>query len=168
MPNFLRLTGLALIIALAACGGCASSNTALKAHTTAAQTLDDVADQAKELALADREQALTQAATQAKVNGADVTKAVTDAAAAYDAGPTIPAVNAFVAAKDAYVRAVLMDAGKDEPTWTNARRLLKDVVDAYTNLRAALGNPEKMPKLPVAIASLLTMARPDGRAGVWA
>lgn len=157
---------LALGLALAAvgCSACTSSNTALKAHTTAASTLDDVAQEATELVLADRQHALDVAVTQAKADGLDpiaLKASVERAAATYDAGPAIPAVNAFVAAKDAYVRAVLMDAGKDEPTWSNAKRLLKDVVDAYTNLRKALGDPKKMPELPSAIAALLSYAPPQ-------
>lgn len=160
----LRLIGLVLAATLAF--GCTSSNAALKAHTTAAQTLDDLASDAKELVLEQREAQLDAVAQQAVTDGLDpaaLKASVERAAAKYDAGPAIPAVNAFIAAKDAYVRAVLVDAGKDEPSWYNAKHLLKDVIDTYTNLRAALGNPDKMPAMPDVIAKLLTRApRPDG------
>lgn len=163
MPRFLRPIALALTLAVVGCSACTSSNTALRAHTTAATTLDDVVQEASELVLADRQHALDVAVTQAKADGLDpiaLKAAVERAAATYDAGPAIPAVNALAAAKDAYVRAVLMDAGQDKPTWSNAKRLLKDVVDAYANLRKALGDPKKMPELPSAIAALLSYAPP--------
>lgn len=167
MPRFFRPLVLATMLAVVGCSACASSNTALKAHTTAAQTLDDVAQEATGLVMADRQHALDVAVEQAKADGLDpiaLRAAVERAAAAYDAGPTIPAVNALVAAKDAYVRAVLIDAGKDEPTWQNAKRLLRDFVDAYTNLRKALGEPKSWPALPPAIAALLSYAPQHGHA----
>lgn len=162
MTNLLRpVFALMLAATLIGCQGCAPSNAALKNHSIAAQTVDDVATEAREMVLELRETELTEAAAQAKADGGDpvdIKLAVERAAATFDAGPAIPAVNAFIAAKDLYVRTVLATASKDKPTWSEAKAMLKDVVDAYANLRHALGDPEKMPPLPDVIAKLLTRA----------
>lgn len=154
---------IALLTILAACNSCVSSNNALKNHSLAAQSLDDIAAGAKETVLELRAVALGDAVAGAKasnLNDTETEQRVIAAAAAFDAGPAIPAVNAFVAAKDVYVRTVLAVAAKDKPTWDELKPILQDVITAYEAMRAALGNPSKLPALPEAISKLLSRLDP--------
>lgn len=150
-------TFIVLWIAVAV-AACAPSNSALRGHSHAAQTLDSIAADAKETVLELRQAALDKVARDGKASGLDepeLRRAVVLAASQFDQGPQIHAVNAFVAAKDAYVRAVLAAASVDPPTWTTAKAVLKDVVAAYSELRAALDNPRRLPPIPQAIVDLL-------------
>lgn len=169
MPRYMRPgIALAITLALVGCSACATTNSGLKSHTTAAQTLEEVADEARQYVLDDRKAELEKVAAQAvadKLDPVQLEAAVKAAAATYDDGPKVASVNAFIAAKDLYVRAVLQAASKDTPSWSQAKAMLKDVVDAYTNLRQALGNPKAMPPLPDAIAALLSRASPPGDDG---
>lgn len=159
------LIAIGLVLGLTACSACAPSNASLKGHSYAAETLDTLAADAKETVLEMRQVELDRAAADARtigLTGDELRAAVERAAAKYDAGPALPAVNAFIAAKDAYVRTVLAAASKDKPSWVEAKRVLKDVVDAYANMRKALGEPAKLPPVPDAIAKLLTRIEPGG------
>ena len=152
----------AMVLMLGA-AACASNPNALKAHTSAAETLDDLAGDAKVLVLEDRHAELDAVAESAFTDNAtpeELAAAVRAAAKAYDDGPKISAVNTLIAAKDLYVRAVLHAASEDKPSWTEAKAMLKDVIDAYSNLRKLLGEPAAMPKVPEAIAKLLTRRSP--------
>jgi hypothetical protein len=146
---------LALSIALVACG---PSSSALRGHSHAAQTLDSIAADAKATVLELRQAELDEAARDGKSAGladADLRQFVVLAAAQFDQGPKIHAVNAFVAAKDLYVRAVLIAVSQDPPSWAEAKAVLKDVIASYSELRAALGNPSRLPPIPQAIVDLL-------------
>lgn len=152
------LLPLFLILTLTACGSCASSNTALKAHSHAAETLDDLANDAREIVLDLRQHALDDAVTRATsggLRGPELDAVVIQAAATFDKGPAVGAVNAFIHAKDLYVRAVLAGASKDSPSWETVKPMLADVVSAYNAMRDALGKPDNMPVLPDAINQLL-------------
>ncbi len=134
----------------------------LRAHSVAAQTLDDIAKQARDLVMAQRQQVIDSAVAAAKaaqVGAYELSQSVRKAAADFDATPKISSVNAFIAAKDLYVRAVLVAAGNDKPTWEQAKAMLNDVVKTYTAMRQALGTPAAMPELPAAIVDLLSAAR---------
>jgi len=160
MQNFRPIRTLALVVMLAivGCGACATSNTALRGHSLAAQTLDDLAAGAKVTALDMRQAALDKAAVDAHKAGKmgdELTAEVQKAAVAFDAGPVIGAVNAFIATKDLYVRAVLVAASKDSPTWADVKPMLRGAIAAYTAMRDALGKPDKMPPVPTAITDLL-------------
>jgi len=166
----IRTLALAALIALVGCASCAPSNAALRGHSHAAQTLDDLAAGAKATVLDLRQAELDKAAVKAHEAGKmgpELEAAVKEAAAGFDKGPAIGAVNAFVAAKDLYVRAVLVAASKDPPTWSDVKPMLRGVIDAYTAMRDALGKPDKMPPIPSAIAELLSIAH-NPRAGVMA
>lgn len=157
----IRTFALATMIALVGCSACAPSNAALRGHSTAAQTLDDLADDAKKTVLELRQVELDKAAVAAHdagLMGNALTAEVQKAATKFDSGPAIGAVNAFIAAKDLYVRGVLMAASKDPPSWTTVKPILKDVIAAYNAMREALGKPDKMPPIPPAIAELLSRA----------
>jgi hypothetical protein len=161
--NLFRPLVLALVLCLMlfaiACSSCAPSNASLKGHSHAAEVLDDLALEARDTVLELRQAKLDRVAAAARADGladAELRAAVTQAAADFDAGPAVPAVNAFVHAKDAYVRAVLAAAAQDTPRWADVRPFLADVVNAYNALRLAVGSPDKMPPIPDVIAKLLT------------
>jgi len=154
----LRLLPLFLVLGLTACSSCVSSNSALKAHSHAAETLDDLANDAKETVLELRQRALDDAvarATSEGLRGPELDALVTQAAGDFDKGPAVSSVNAFIHAKDLYVRAVLASASKDKPTWDTVKPMLRDVIAAYNAMRDALGRPDKMPAIPDAISQLI-------------
>lgn len=156
MKPILQATILALAVMIG--GACTSGTSMLKAHSTAAQTLDELAVGAKTYVFAQREIVLVDAANKAKADGLDQVElkaAVERAASTYDAGPAIPAVNSLIQSKDAYVRIILSLASQDSPSWSQAREVLRSVVSAYSSLRAALGNPSKLPPVPESIFALL-------------
>jgi hypothetical protein len=159
----LRLLVPLSLVVVAACASCAPSNTALKRHSHAAELLDDLATDARELVLEQRQAELDQAAAAARARGLagdELRAAVERAAADFDDGPAIGAVNTLVAAKDVYVRAVLAAAADDAPSWAELRPILRDVVDAYHALRLALGSPDAMPPVPDVVANLLSRIAP--------
>lgn len=147
------LTAAMLVAALAACSSCATSSTALRAHSHVAQTLDDVGVQARTVVLELRQGKIDDAIASAQQSNADPVLAAHRAGADFDAGPWLPAFNGYVAAKDAYVRAVLLAAQVDKPDWDTARPALNDVVLAYGNLRTATG--DKLPPIPEVVLKLL-------------
>lgn len=146
------------MFAVVGCGACAPSNAALRAHSFAAQTLDDLATGAKSTALDMRQAVLDKAAVDAHkagLMGDALTAEVQKAAAVFDTGPVIGTVNAFISTKDIYVRAVLVAASKDTPTWVDVKPMLRGALAAYAAMRDALGKPDKMPPIPAAISNLI-------------
>lgn len=153
-----RALALFAMLAVVGCGACATSNATLRGHSLAAQTLDDFATGAKATALDMRQAVLDKAAVDAHkagLMGDALTAEVKKAAVTFDAGPVIGAVNAFIATKDIYVRAVLVAASKDTPTWADVKPMLRGAIAAYTAMRDAFGKPDKMPPIPTAISDLL-------------
>lgn len=136
---------IAFVIVFAACGG-----TSLKAHSYAAQTLDDVAKVARATALEQRGEALEAAGERAQEQGADVAEAVAAAAVAYQR--RIDAVNGYIAAKDLYVRAVLLAAGQDKPNLATLVPVLRNALGAYAGVRALYPG---LPAIPTPIKELV-------------
>jgi hypothetical protein len=139
---------------MAACSSCAGSNAQLKRHSVAAETLDDLAAKGRTVVLEMRQVELDKALASAQEAGKPYEPAVKAAAADFDAKPFIPALNAFVEAKDVYVRVVLIAARKDDFDWDSVRPALKNVADAYAALRTATG--DKMPPIPKAVVDILS------------
>ena len=137
--------GIVLGLLLSACGG-----TSLKAHSYAATTLDYVARVARETALEDRGEKLQAAGEQAQADGKDVTEAVNAAAVKYQA--RIDAVNGYIAAKDLYVRAVLLAAGQDKPSFATLLPVLRNAIAAYAGVRALYPS---LPDIPDPIKELV-------------
>jgi len=141
-----------LLAALPACG----SNEALKRHSLAAETLEDLAVQSREAVTEVRETRLRAAGVAARDAGGDIETAVRGAAAEFDSGPLIPAVNTFILAKSAYVRAVLIAAQDDAPSFAELRPVLRAALDAYGELRRAVGDAAALPEVPDVVLALLT------------
>lgn len=134
-----------VLLFLVACGG-----SAVKRHSYAAQTLDDLAQTAKSTAMTQREVALREAGEAAIAAGTDVNAAVEAAALAYQA--KISAVNAFINAKDLYIRAVLAAINKDADLST-ILPMLKDALAAYANLQAVF--KETIPPIPGPVKEMI-------------
>lgn len=168
----IRSIVLAACLALTACTGCgATTSASLRAHDTAAGLFEDVAHDAKDIVLERRQVELNKAAELARDEGLpapEVLVRVQAAADTYDAANATreAAVNAFINAKSAYVRTVLALGAKERPSWTEAKALLHDVVDAYKNLRAVLNYPPSLPEVPDVVARMLSAVAPvpDGLA----
>lgn len=139
------VAALALLVGLVACGG-----SGLKAHSYAAQTLDDVAQVARETALERRAETLEAAGAKAKADGGDVDEAVAAAAVGYQS--KIDAVNGFIHAKDLYVRAVLLAAGQDKPNLATLVPVLRDALGSYAGVRALY---PALPDIPAPIKELV-------------
>jgi hypothetical protein len=137
---------LVIASALVACSSCAHDSTAVKTHSHVAQTLDDLAVQGRAVVIGMRQDAIDKAIAAAQEGSADPVLAAHRAAADFDSGPFLHALNAFVASKDAYVRTVLIAAQLDPPDWEHVRPALKDALAAYTELRTATG--DRLPALP--------------------
>jgi hypothetical protein len=156
----LVLVSAALCASLAfGCGGGSQSN--LRAHSYAAQTLDDIAVAARQTVMEVRQSSLIEAGQRAEKAGAPVTPAVLAAAEDFDAGSAIKGVNAFITAKDAYVRAVLVATRADEPDWVGLKLALQSALQSYDYLRAALGERAKLPEVPKAVMAVLTSRADD-------
>jgi hypothetical protein len=159
---------LGLILGVA-CSSCAPSNSALKKHSHAAELLDDVAGEAREAVLELRKEKLDGAVAAARAEGRapdEVRARAVAAAAEFDDGPAVAAVNTFVEAKQAYVRAVLAAARDDDPSWSEVKVILGHVVNAYSALRLALGSPERLPPIPDVVALLLSQLDTPASRGV--
>lgn len=143
-----------LVMMLTACSSCAGTPKQLKTHSVAAEALDDLAASGRRVVLEMRQAELDKALAQAQEANTPYEPAVRAAAESFDSKPFIPALNAFIAAKDAYVRTVLIAARKDDFDWATVRPVLKDVVDAYAALRTATG--DKMPPIPKPVADILS------------
>lgn len=145
---------LCLALLLTAC-----STSALPRHATAARVLTDVTAESRDLVLAMRASTLASAATHAKINGLDVRAAVVSAAASFDAQGLPRAVDALVAADEAYVRAVLAWAERKEQP-AEALPALRAVLVAYEAVRVALGERgDALPKVPGVALSLIGGAK---------
>lgn len=154
----LKAAGYTVIVAVlvTACNACGGPGNSLKAHSYAAQTFENVAVEGREAALEMRAHELREAGEIAQAAGADVEAAVRSAAADFDEGPVINAVNAFIAAKQVYVQGVLVAVGDEQPSFTHLRALLNDAALAYQSLRLALGEAGKrLPDLPASLIDLL-------------
>lgn len=142
----LRLSFLSLIVFfMFACGG-----SSVKHHSYAAQTLDDLAQVAKKTALTERAEALRGAGLAAQVKGENVADAV--AAAALEYQKRIAVVNGFIAAKDVYVRAVLVALSKEADLSTIVPLLQKALV-AYEGVRALFNN--SVPAIPASVKEMI-------------
>jgi hypothetical protein len=145
----------AVMLALAmGCGG--SSQSAIKGHSYAAQTLDDLASGARQSVLELRQTALLEAGKDAEKAGQPVTPAVLAAADAFDRGPILHGVNAFIGAKEAYVRVVLVAAQASEPDWVGLKLALQSALRSYEDLRKAVGERLALPEVPKAVVAVLT------------
>lgn len=133
------------LLFLVACGG-----SAVKRHSYAAQTLDDLALTAKSTAMTQREAVLRKAGEDAIAAGTNVNEAIEAAALAYQT--KINAVNAFIAAKDLYIRAVLAAINKDADLGT-ILPMLKDALAAYANLQAVF--KDDIPPIPGPVKEML-------------
>lgn len=153
---FLNLLLLVLVVALAtACGG-SSSNAKLKRHAYAAQVLEEVSVQAKSTVL-DLYRAEVEAAVQGVDDPDERARLVAAARERFEARGWIDAANAVIAAKDAYVRAVLLAAQDERPAWDELQPVLAAVLDAYEKLRLALGSAgDRLPKVPPSIAQIVS------------
>ena len=151
-PYKSRSYAVVMVLALSV-AACAGSSSAIRNHSHAAETLDELAGDGKALVLELRQAELDKALAAAQQSGSDPRAAVTAAAAAFDARPLVPALNAFIEAKEAYVRAVLLALQKEPPDWTTVKPLLKDAAAAYTALRTATG--DKLPAIPKVVIDLL-------------
>ena len=163
MKQHARYTPLEVLIVLVAAGlvalatvSCTPSNKALRYHSLAAQTLEDAATQGR-IAVKERREAHLRAAGEiARDAGGDIAVAVRAAAAEFDEGPLVPAVNAFSAAKTTYVRAVLLAAQKEDPDFGDLKPVLRSAIEAYGHLRDALGDDgERLPGIPPVVLELL-------------
>lgn len=134
-----------VVLFLAACGG-----SAVKHHSYAAQTLDDLAKVAKDTAMAQREEALRTAGLEAQAKGQNVEEAVAAAALTYQ--KKIDVVNGYIAAKDIYVRAVLAAIAKDADLATILPILQKALV-AYAGVRALF--KDDVPAVPEPVKEML-------------
>lgn len=147
----------AIALTIVGCYSCSGNTSSLRGHSSTAQILDNVASTAKELLFDQRASALRLAKDRATAEGQSeeqIRESVRKAAVEYDSGPQISSVNAFIAAKETYVQTVLASASSKAPSWKEARAILRNVVKAYTNLRAALGS-SKIPMLPSSVSTLL-------------
>ena len=136
-----------ILILLAACG-----DSALKRHSYAAQTLDDLAGVARRESLALREKTLREAGERALAAGStDIRSSVELAATEFQ--PKIDAVNAFVSAKNIYIRAVLLVAQQEEPGFDDLVIVLRNAIDVYEGVRAALGST--IPPIPPIVKELI-------------
>lgn len=150
-----RVFALAVLLAAAACAG-SPKDVALKRHAYAAAVLDEVSGAARDVVLDLRAGELKRAADKATADGTDVRAAVVAAAAAFDARGLVDATNVLIAAKDVYVRAVLLHAREDAPSWADVKPALHAALEAYSALRKALGDAgDRLPEVPTAIAELL-------------
>lgn len=162
-PSFIVICAAFVLAALCTTtSGCGSGTGQLRAFTAGAAILDEYALTARTAVLDERQAALNAAAADARAAGisdeALLRQEVEAAARAWDANGgkrRIDLVNGFVAAKDALVRAVLLEASKDKPTWSDARVLLRDALHAYQALRAV--GLERLPAIPPAVADLVTV-----------
>ncbi len=144
---------LVLALALAACSG---SNANLKRHAYAAQVLEEVSSQAKTTVLE-----LYRTDIEAAVDGvsdpAQRAELVAAARERFESRHLIDAVNSLIAAKDAYVRAVLLAAQQDGPAWSELTPILVRALEAYEALRHALGPAgDRLPKVPTAITAIVS------------
>ena len=126
----------------------ACSGSAIRHHSYAAQTLDDLAKVAKETVMADREATLRAAGLAAE--GRNVEEAVAAAAMAYQ--KKVDVVNSYIAAKDIYVRAVLAAINKDVDVKTILPILHKGVI-AYAGVKALF--KDAVPDLPKPVKEML-------------
>lgn len=142
----LRLSLLSLVaLFLFACGG-----SSVKHHSYAAQTLDDLAQVAKKTVLTERDAALREAGLAAQAKGENVADAVAAAALVYQ--KRVDAVNGFIAAKDAYVRAVLAALAKDTDLAT-VLPILQKALEAYEGVRALL--KDTVPAVPGPVKEMI-------------
>lgn len=150
----------ALVFASAFLSGC-GPNKELRAFTAGAELLEELGQKARDQVLAERREALDAAASDAMaagITGDQLKQEVEIAARQWDVNGgsrRIDLVNGFIGAKDLYVRAVLAAASKEKPSWSDARKLLRDALDAYQALRAV--GLEKLPEVPDAVAKLVTI-----------
>lgn len=142
----LRQTFLTVVtLVLVACGG-----SSVKHHSYAAQTLDDLAQVARETAMTERGNALQKAGLAAHAEGKDVQEAV--AAAALTQEKRIDVVNGFIAAKDAYVRAVLAAISKDADLKT-ILPILQKALTAYAGVQALF--KDSVPAVPAPVKEMI-------------
>lgn len=143
---------LLVILVLAGCGG----GDMLRAHTKAAEAMEAVASEAREAVLAWRKAELERARDTAKARGEDPVSAVDTAAANFQ--PKVDALNVFIAAKQAYVMAVLA-AARDEG-WSGVMPVLAKALEAYRHLRVAMGDGARLlPAVPPVVERLLPVER---------
>lgn len=141
-----RLSFLTLVACvLVACGG-----SSVKHHSYAAQTLDDLAQVARDTAMTERDEVLRTAGLAANADGKDVQEAVAAAALRYQ--KRIDVVNGFIAAKDAYVRAVLAALAKDTDLKT-ILPILQEALTAYESVRVLF--KDSVPTVPAPVKEML-------------
>lgn len=150
----MRKHAIPIVLALAVVAGCAQSNTALRRHSIAAETLEDMAVQSREAVRKFREAELRRVGAAAQEAGADFDSAVREASKEFDR-TVVSAVNTFINAKRLYVRAVLQAARKDSPTFGDLRDILRPAVAAYESLRKAVGDRISLPAIPDIIKELI-------------
>lgn len=144
-----RIAVLALVVV-----GC-SGTTALQRHATAATVVNDTAIAAHDLVVDLRRAELDAAARVAQDTGADVAAAVHAAGDRFDARGLPAAVDALIAADEAYALAILAWTAHDQQPATVVPAL-RAVIAAYNALRKALGERgERLPAVPTSVASLI-------------
>lgn len=142
---------LAFLVLLAACGSTAT----LQKHAYAAQVLEDVSVTAKALVL-DLDKSTLQKAAIGVSDPDERTRLVKEAQVAFEARGLIASVNLLIDAKDAYVRAVLLAAQNDSPSWAELKPAIKSALDAYSALRLALGvDGSRLPSVPSVVAGMV-------------
>jgi hypothetical protein len=134
-----------IVLFFSACGG-----SSVKHHSYAAQTLDDLAQVARETSMTERGDALRKAGLAAQAEGKDVNEAVTAAALTYQ--NRIDAVNGFIAAKEVYIRAVLAAISKDTDLQT-ILPILRKALEAYAGVQAFF--KDTVPAVPSPVKEML-------------
>lgn len=147
-----RLALVAVVLS-ALVAGCGAS--ALQQHSVVAQGWDDVSQLGRELVLDARADELRAAGRHAQEYGEDVEHAVRARAEAFDAGPVLGSYNAFVNAKNVYVRGLLLAAQERRPSLVHLIPVAAEVLRVYQAFRLALGERgERLPAAPSFVGGL--------------
>ena len=126
----------------------------VRRHSIAAQTLEDIAVEARRITLEVREDSLRRAGMEAVARGEDPEPAIVKAAKEFDDGPLVNATNAFISAKHTYVLTALAISGRGSPS--ELADLAKNVLLTYDSLRKVLLTfGHRLPPLPEPLVDLL-------------
>jgi len=149
---------LALSLVLVGCAGTATERRALALYHTAV-TLEDATREGREMVLERREEVMRSAGRAARDRGApdeEVREVILTAAATFDEGPLVDAMNAAIAAKSTFTHAVRESLNTEGVDLATLLPIAIQAVSAYESLRAALGERgQRLPSGPQVLGDLL-------------
>lgn len=154
MRAAIHFTALAIFVVMLS--GC--HTIAARGHAVVAETLEDVAVKTRKIVLELQEQKAREAGEAALKEGRDVEQAIKDATMAFESGPLVKSVNAFISAKDAYVASAqtLAESSVGDGAIKELIPHAKAVLESYEDLRVALQSEGKqLPALPDPVVRLL-------------